>query len=54
MTKIIPLIMIFMILFVGCKQDHEKLSKNANPYQEWKGVHGKKLAESKPDFIEQH
>ena len=54
MKNVSLLLGLFILVLVSCNQNTEKTS-NAIPYllEEWKGVQGKTLAESKPDFIGQ-
>ena len=54
MKNVSLLLGLSLLILVSCNQETEKTS-NAIPYplEEWKGVQGKTLAESKPDFIGQ-
>ena len=54
MKNVSLLLGLSLLVLVSCNQNNEKTS-NAIPYplEEWKGVQGKTLAESKPDFIGQ-
>jgi hypothetical protein len=53
MKKLTYLFGLIILILTSCQTNTDKVEKNAIPYpnQEWKGVQGKTLAESKPDFI---
>ena len=44
-----------ILVLTACQTNPDQTSKNSIPYplEEWKGVQGKTLADSKPDFIGQ-
>ncbi len=55
-TLEITILAFFLSLGISCSQQQEsETSKNSIPYplDEWKGVQGKTLADSKPDFVGQ-
>ena len=46
---------LIVLILTSCQTNPDQTSKNSIPYplEEWKGVQGKTLADSKPDFIGQ-
>ena len=53
MKTLIVLVGFFLLLLSSCDHDESTKSINSIPYllDEWEGIQGKVLAESKPDFI---
>lgn len=57
MKKLTYLLGLMVLILTSCKTSENNTNENKNsipyPLEEWKGVQGKTLAESKPDFIGQ-
>ena len=55
MKNLIYFFGLIVLIFASCQSNIDNAEKNSIPYplEEWKGIQGKTLENSKPDFVGQ-